>query len=50
MAFDINTEKFRMLALPDGLMNAYYSQTYLALFKEKLAFINSDSGDEQPSL
>ena len=50
MAFDINTEKFRKLALPDGLMDAYYSQTYLALFKEKLAFINSDSGDEQPSL
>ena len=50
MAFDINTEKFRRLALLDGLMDAYYSQIYLALFKEKLAFINSDSGDEQPGL
>ena len=48
MAFDVNTEKFRKLALPDGLKDAYYSQTYLALFKKKLAFITSDSG-EQPS-
>ena len=47
MAFDVNTEKFRKLALPDGLMDGYYPQTYLALFKEKLAFITSDSA-EQP--
>ena len=43
LSFDINSEKFRKLALPDAFMDAYLysSKSCLALFKQKLAFITS---------
>ena len=39
MAFDVNSERFRELALPDGSVDENTFQTFLALFKGKLASI-----------
>ncbi|KAF3967775.1 hypothetical protein CMV_008260 [Castanea mollissima] len=39
MAFDVNSEKFAILALPDGFTSVNILQRCLASFKGKLAFI-----------
>ena len=39
MAFDVNSEKFKRLALPDGSTDENIFQTFLSSFKGKLAFI-----------
>ncbi|XP_075643146.1 F-box/kelch-repeat protein At3g06240-like [Castanea sativa] len=47
MAFDVNSERFRELALPDGSVDENTFQTFLALFKGKLALIAWEHS-EQP--
>ncbi|KAM4071905.1 hypothetical protein ACJW30_11G093700 [Castanea mollissima] len=47
MAFDVNSEKFRKLALPHGSIDENTFQTFLASFKGKLAFITWERS-EQP--
>ena len=39
MAFDVNSEKFSKLALPDCLIKANNCERFLASFKGKLTFI-----------
>ncbi|XP_030966974.1 F-box protein CPR1-like [Quercus lobata] len=39
MAFDVNSERFRELALPDGSVDENTFQRFLALFKGKLALL-----------
>ena len=47
MAFDVNSEKFSNLALPDCLIKANNCERFLASFKGKLTFITFGY-DEQP--
>ena len=47
LAFDVNSEKFKKLALPHGFIEADTLDRYLASFKEKLAFITCEP-IEQP--
>ncbi|XP_030964119.1 F-box/kelch-repeat protein At3g06240-like [Quercus lobata] len=47
LAFDVNSEKFKRLALPHGFIEADTLHRYLASFKEKLAFITCEP-IEQP--
>ena len=47
MAFDVNSEKFGKLALPQGSIDENTFQTFLASFKGKLAFITWERS-EQP--
>ena len=42
VSFDVNSEKFRKLALPPGHMEAKTFETHLSSFKGKLAFIRSE--------
>ncbi|XP_050282197.1 F-box protein CPR1-like isoform X4 [Quercus robur] len=39
VSFDVNSEEFRMLRIPDGAMSTVGYQTRLASFKGKLAFL-----------
>ena len=39
MSFDVSSEEFRMLGVPDGYLSITRFQTCLALFKGKLAFL-----------
>ena len=49
MAFDVNSEKFSKLALPDGCIEAdICCGWFLASFNGKLAFITFESFNEQP--
>nr|XP_023926029.1 F-box protein CPR1-like [Quercus suber] len=47
MSFDVNSEEFRMLRMPDGAMSIVRFQTRLASFKGKLAFLTCGQS-EQP--
>ncbi|XP_030964100.1 F-box protein At3g07870-like [Quercus lobata] len=47
MAFDVNSERFRKLALPDCLIKANNCERFLASFKGKLTFITFGC-NEQP--
>ncbi|KAF3950262.1 hypothetical protein CMV_023954 [Castanea mollissima] len=47
LAFDVNSEKFKKLALPHGFIKEDTLHRYLASFKEKLAFITCEP-IEQP--
>ena len=46
MSFDVNSEEFRMLVMPDGSLSTRRSQRSLALFKGKLAFITFGISDQ----
>ena len=46
MAFDVNSEKFRKLALPDGSFQVKFLHKCLALFKGKLAFIKCGCNEQ----
>ncbi|XP_065630169.1 F-box/kelch-repeat protein At3g23880-like [Quercus suber] len=47
MAFDVNSEKFRKLALPHGSIDENTFQTFLASFKGKLAFITWERSEQR---
>ena len=49
LAFDVNSEKFKKLALPHGFIEADTLHRYLASFKEKLSFITCEP-IEQPGV
>ncbi|XP_030967185.1 F-box protein CPR1-like [Quercus lobata] len=49
MSFDVNSEEFRMLRIPDGAMSTVGFQTRLASFKGKLAFLTCGQS-EQPGV
>ena len=54
VSFDVNSEEFRMLRIPDGAMSTVGFQTRLASFKGKLAFLtcgqSEQSGGDQYSI
>nr|XP_023926060.1 putative F-box/LRR-repeat/kelch-repeat protein At1g11620 [Quercus suber] len=46
MSFDVNSEKFRTLVMPDASLSIRRSQRSLALFKGKLAFITFGTSEQ----
>ena len=47
MSFDVNSEEFRMLRIPDGAMSTVGFQTRLASFKGKLAFLTCGQSEQR---
>nr|XP_023927664.1 putative F-box protein At1g70960 [Quercus suber] len=47
MSFDVNSEEFRMLRMPDGAMSIVRFQTCLALFKGNLAFLTFGQSEQR---
>ncbi|XP_030967187.1 F-box/kelch-repeat protein At3g06240-like [Quercus lobata] len=47
MSFDVNSEEFRMLRMPDGAMSIVRFQTRLASFKGKLAFLTFGQSEQR---
>ena len=47
MSFDVNSEEFRMLRMPDGAMSIVSFQTCLALFKGNLAFLTFGQNEQR---
>ncbi|KAK4592968.1 hypothetical protein RGQ29_017203 [Quercus rubra] len=46
MSFDVNSEEFRMLRMPDGVMSIVRFQTRLASFKGKLAILTCGQSEQ----